>query len=179
MVSEMIRNRLLPLILDKLLDLEPGYTGSRISYRDSLRDSLDIDNLPEDYLNRSQEKFIETSTRAVRTQPVRFSRWYIDPWIPELYKINISKESDVERLILLLIGRAIMNEPVNLLQTLANHALTNCRKCSSSLKSSYSVGQINKDLGSEEIRSRPTRPYSSISMHPECCSLQQRVRRPK
>ena len=59
MVSEMIRNRLLPLILDKLLDLEPGYTGSRISYRDSLRDSLDIDNLPEDYLNRSQEKFIE------------------------------------------------------------------------------------------------------------------------
>ena len=99
--------------------------------------------------------------------------------IPELYKINISKESDVERLILLLIGRAIMNEPVNLLQTLANHALTNCRKCSSSLKSSYSVGQINKDLGSEEIRSRPTRPYSSISMHPECCSLQQRVRRPK
>ena len=94
----------------------------------------------------------------------------------ELYKINISKESDVERLILLLIGRAIMNEPVNLLQTLANHALTNCRKCSSSLKSSYSVGQINKDLGPEEIRNRPTRPYSSISMHPECCSLQHRVR---
>ena len=67
MVSEMIRNRLLPLILDKLLDLEPGYTGSRISYRDSLRDSLDIDNLPEDYLNRSQEKFMETFTRVVRT----------------------------------------------------------------------------------------------------------------
>ena len=177
MVSEMIRNRLLPLILDKLLDLEPGYTGSRISYRDSLRDSLDIDNLPEDYLNRSQEKFIETFTRVVRTSTVHsLIHRYL---IPELYKINISKESDVERLILLLIGRAIMNEPVNLLQTLANHALTNCRKCSSSLKSSYSVGQINKDLGSEEIRSRPTRPYSSISMHPECCSLQQRVRRPK
>jgi len=177
MVSEMIRNRLLPLILDKLLDLEPGYTGSRISYRDSLRDSLDIDNLPEDYLNRSQEKFMETFTRVVRTGTIH--SLIHRSLIPELYKINISKESDVERLILLLIGRAIMNEPVNLLQTLANHALTNCRKCSSSLKSSYSVGQINKDLGSEEIRRRPTRPYSSISMHPECCSLQQRVRRPK
>ena len=67
MVSEMIRNRLLPLILDKLLDLEPGYTGSRISYRDSLRDSLDIDNLPEDYLNRSQETFIERFSRNHRT----------------------------------------------------------------------------------------------------------------
>ena len=72
MVSETIRNRLLPLILNKLLDLEPGYTGSRISYRDSLRDSLDIDTLPEDYLNRSQEKsitvnFITTQTLYILT----------------------------------------------------------------------------------------------------------------
>ena len=45
MVSEKIRNRLLPIILDKLIELAPGYSGSRISYRDSFRDSLDLDQL--------------------------------------------------------------------------------------------------------------------------------------
>ena len=56
MVSESIRQRLLPIIMEKLLTLAPGYTGSRISYRDSFRDSVDIDSLPEEYYKNSQER---------------------------------------------------------------------------------------------------------------------------
>lgn len=55
MVSESIRQRLMPIIMEKLLTLAPGYTGSRISYRDSFRDSVDIDSLPEEYYKNSQE----------------------------------------------------------------------------------------------------------------------------
>lgn len=56
MVSESIKQRLMPIIMEKLLTLAPGYTGSRISYRDSFRDSVDIDSLPEEYYKNSQER---------------------------------------------------------------------------------------------------------------------------
>jgi len=72
MVSEKIRNRLLPIILDKLIELAPGYSGSRISYRDSFRDSLDLDTLTAstDYLKSSQET---CSSFLFITSPVLFS----------------------------------------------------------------------------------------------------------
>ena len=88
-------------------------------------------------------------------------------------QINISKESDVERLILLLIGRAILNRPVDLLHQLARHALTGCEKCSSSLRASYSACQLNEPATSPT--GRMPRPYSTISIHPDCCAYQHRV----
>ena len=88
-------------------------------------------------------------------------------------KINISKESDVERLILLLIGRAILNQPVDLLHQLAKQALTGCEKCSSQLRVSYSACQLNEKCTTPS--GKVPRPYSTISVHPDCCAYQHRV----
>ena len=55
---------------------------------------------------------------------------------------DVSKESDHERLIYLLIGRALCGEPKVLLQRLAMFARAPCQTCLSKLKSSLSEDEL-------------------------------------
>ena len=87
---------------------------------------------------------------------------------------DVSKESDHERLVFLLIGRALCGNPRNLLSQLANHALAPCPHCLSRLRSSISQEEIDQP-GNVSRRNRSRKAMSTISFKPDCCSAQHRV----
>lgn len=83
---------------------------------------------------------------------------------------DVSKESDHERLIYLLIGRALCGEPKVLLQRLAMFARAPCHTCLSKLKSSVSQEELQNPR-----RKRSRRTLSTISFHSDCCSSQHKA----